>query len=358
MKSQILNYVLIFSLIVLVNACKSDIADPDPGPLPTSEFIYQVQTSIPADAPYAAAVNFAATSKNASSYVWDFGNKTFAYTANAEGQYLAYGTYKVSLTSINKAGITTKTELIVVTGPPIPKPQFIISFEGVSSSLQIKIQNTSTDAARYEWDFGDGQTSTSSNPVSHTYATPGSFRISLTAYNANDSKSNTARTSVVILDDRLLHGNTVNGKAWVFGTGTYLSPAFAGVQGTYYVIRGGSIAYTSTLQSCELNDSYTFKPSGEYLNDNKADARIVESGNECRTYRTIDASLWKLNRVSLTEFKLDLGNSYIGDIKTAEEGAIYDLVELKSTAIVLKYDRASTVQAGSLETVVMVFYPQ
>ncbi len=358
MKSQILNYALVFSLIVLISACKSDIADPDPGPLPTSEFIYQVQTSIPADAPYAAAVNFAATSKNASSYVWDFGNKTYAYTANAEGQYLAYGTYKVSLTSINKAGITTKTESIVVTGPPIPKLQFIISFEGVSSSLQIKLQNTSTDAARYEWDFGDGQTSTSSNPASHTYVTSGSFRISLTAYNANDSKSNTSRATVTVLDNRLLYGNVASGKAWIFGTGTYLSPAFAGAQGAYYVVRGGTISYTSTLQNCELNDIYTFKPSGEYVNDNKADARIIESGNECRSYVAQDPSLWKLIRVSLTEFKLDLGNSYIGDIKTAENGAIYDLVELKSTAIVLKYDRASTVQAGSLETVVMVFYPQ
>jgi hypothetical protein len=339
---------LILLLISIVFSCTEEIANPDPGSLPTSDFIYQVQRTIPADVNYVAAINFAATSKNASSYIWDFGNKTFAYTANAEGQYLAYGTYTVSLTSVNKAGVSTKTESIVVTGPPIPKSQFVISFEGVSSSLQIMLQNTSTDAARYEWDFGDGQTSTSANPQSHTYSAPGSYRVGLTSYNADDSKSNTIRTSIVVLDSRDLTGNSAGGKKWVFGTGT----------DAYYVIRGGSVAYTSTLQSCELNDTYTFKPNGEYVNDNNADARIAEQGNECRPYAPQDPSQWKLIRVSATQFEMDLGNSYIGDVKTAEEGAIYDLVELKSTAIVVRYQRSSAAQAGSLETVVMVFYPQ
>jgi PKD repeat protein len=350
--------ITIFFLVVLASSCQDEIADPDPGSLPVSDFIYQVQRNVPAGASYVAAVNFAATSKNASSYIWDFGNGTFAYTANAEGQYSEYGTYQVSLISVNRAGISTKTESIVVTGPPIPKAQFALSFDGVSNSLQVKIQNTSTDAARYEWDFGDGQTSTSSNPASHTFALPGSYRVGLTVYNADDSKINTFRTTVVVVDDRFLYGSTPSGKTWIFGTGTYLSPLSTVAQGTYYVIRGASIAYTSTLQSCELNDTYTFKPDGTYLNDNKSDARIVESGNECRAYAAQGPTLWKLNRMSLTGFQLTLGNSYIGDVKVADRGAVYDLVELKSTAMVLKYDRASTVQAGALETVVMVFYPQ
>jgi PKD repeat protein len=358
MKLRTFNSALIVSILIGSGACTNDIADPDPGLLPISDFIYQPQKSVPLNAAYVAAVNFAATSKNASSYVWDFGNNNYAYTANAEGQYLAYGTYKVSLTSINKAGISTKTESIVVAGPPIPKSQFILSFDNISSTLQIKIQNTSTDAARYEWDFGDGLTSTSANPGSHTYVTPGSYRMGLTVYNADDSKSNTYRITVAVLDDKFLHGNVSGGKTWVIGTGTYLSPAFVGAQGTYYIIRGGSIAYTATLQSCELNDTYMFKPTGEYINNNKLDARIAESGNECRAYLGRDPSTWKLIRKSATEFQLDLGSAYMGDVKPAESGFVYDVVELKNTSIVLKYDRVSAIQAGSLETVVMVFYPQ
>jgi len=357
MKPRIFNALFLF-LVILAYACKNEIADPAPGPLPTSDFIYQVQKTVPADATYIAAVNFAATSKNADTYIWDFGNKNYAYTANAEGQYISYGTYKVSLTSINKAGISTKTESIIVTGPPIPKSQFTLSFDDIVSSLQIKIQNMSTDAARYEWDFGDGQTSTSSNPISHTYTLPGSYRIGLTVYNADDSKSNTYRMTITVLDDRFLHGNVSIGKTWIFGTGTYISPAFPGSQGTYYIIRGESLAYTSTLQSCELNDTYLFQPTGQYTNDNKSDARIAESGNECRSYLARDPSNWKLIRKSPSEFQLDLGGSYIGDVKAGVNGFVYDVVELKNTSIVLRYDRPSTVQAGSLETVVMVFYPQ
>lgn len=358
MKFLFFKYSLLLLPLSILFSCTDEISNPDPGSLPSSDFIYQAQKNIPADAPYAAAVNFAATSKNATSYAWDFGNKTFAYTPNAEGQYLTYGTYKVSLTSINKAGISTKTETIIVTGPPIPKAQFILSFDDISSSLQVKIQNSSTDAVRYEWNFGDGQTSTATNPLAHTYSAAGSYRIGLTVYNADDSKSSTVRTTVVVLDNRDLTGNTAGGKNWIFGTGTYVSPLDPIARGTYYIIRGSSISYTSILQSCELNDIYTFKSTGEYSNDNKADARIADQGNECRGYAIQDPSLWKVIRVSPTEFKLGLGKSYIGDIKTAQEGAVYQLVELKSTSLVLKYDRASTIQAGALETVVMVFYPQ
>jgi len=353
------HHIALFVASVLLNtACNNDISKPDPGALPISDFIYQIQRTVPAGANYVAAVSLAATSKNAESYVWDFGNNTFAYTPNAEATYLEYGTYKVSLISINKAGINTKTESIVVTGPPIPKALFAISFENISSSLQVKLTNNSINAARYEWDFGDGLTSISSNPISHTYSTPGSYRVGLTVYNADDSRSNTSRFTVVVLDERFLHGNVAVGKSWIFGTGNYTSPAFANPQGTYYIIRGGSVAYTSTLQSCELNDVYIFKPTGDYLNNNQLDARILEEGNECTPYPARDPGFWRLVRKSFTEFQLDLGGTYIGDVKPAEAGYIYEVVELKNTSLVVRYSRPDITSTGAVETVVMVFYPQ
>jgi len=352
-------HIAVFVASVLLNtACNNDISNPDPGALPTSDFIYQVQKTVPAGANYVAAVSLAATSKNAESYVWDFGNKTFAYTPNAEATYLEYGTYNVSLISINKAGISTKTESIVVTGPPIPKALFSISFDNISSSLQVKLTNNSVNAARYEWDFGDGLTATSANPISHTFSAPGSYRMGLTVFNADDSRSNTFRLTVAVIDERFLHGNVAGGKSWIFGTGSYTSPASVDPQGTYYIMRGGSVAFTSTLQPCELNDVYVFKPTGDYLNNNQLDARILEAGNECRPYPARDPAFWKLVRKSFTEFQLDLGGTYMGDVKPAEAGYKYDLVELKNTSMVLRYARPDITSAGAVETVVMVFYPQ
>lgn len=49
--------------------------------------------------------------------------------------------------------------------------------------------------ASWHWDFGDGQTSTASNPV-HTYATPGPHTVTLTVVDENDGRSATKSRQV------------------------------------------------------------------------------------------------------------------------------------------------------------------
>lgn len=54
------------------------------------------------------------------------------------------------------------------------------SFEKYQNRVQFK-NNSSDKSVRYEWDFGDGQTSTEESPL-HVYAQSGSFTVRLTAY--------------------------------------------------------------------------------------------------------------------------------------------------------------------------------
>jgi PKD repeat protein len=65
-----------------------------------------------------------------------------------------------------------------------PKPKPVASFEvsTISGTVPLKIQitNTSENATRYEWNFGDGQTSNSQNP-SITYTVAGNYTITLKA---------------------------------------------------------------------------------------------------------------------------------------------------------------------------------
>ncbi|MDI3485794.1 MAG: large repetitive protein, partial [Methanolobus sp.] len=50
-------------------------------------------------------------------------------------------------------------------------------------SLTVQFTDISTNNPdSWEWDFGDGSSSTESNPV-HTYSTPGSYNVSLTVSN-------------------------------------------------------------------------------------------------------------------------------------------------------------------------------
>ena len=67
----------------------------------------------------------------------------------------------------------------------------------------VQVTNTSTNATSYLWNFGDGSpTSASTTPPLHTYTSPGTYTITLVAYNsAACTPSDTARLTVYVLPD-------------------------------------------------------------------------------------------------------------------------------------------------------------
>lgn len=74
--------------------------------------------------------------------------------------------------------------LVASCSPELPKAIFSYEVE----ELTVTFTNLSKDAVSYQWEFGDGQTSTEANPV-HTYAENGSYTVTLTATNkGGDSK--------------------------------------------------------------------------------------------------------------------------------------------------------------------------
>ena len=116
-------------------------------------------------------------------YSWDFGGETVSATVNgASVSNLVYaepGTYTVEVTAIaNGCEVTATEEVWVVAdpsigfqgGPPIGCPPHSVSFNNTSET-----ETTTT----YLWDFGDGTTSVSANPV-HVYENPGTYSVTLT----------------------------------------------------------------------------------------------------------------------------------------------------------------------------------
>jgi serine protease len=55
--------------------------------------------------------------------------------------------------------------------------------------------NTSSNASSYEWNFGDGASSTSTSPT-HTYSNLGSYNVSLTANSTAGNGTNSQTISV------------------------------------------------------------------------------------------------------------------------------------------------------------------
>jgi PKD repeat protein len=113
------------------------------------------------------------------SWEWDFGDGTSSTAQSPPHGYSAPGTYTVTLTASNAGGSTLVTKTVVVVNPPIA------SFTLVETELTVVFEDSSTgDPTSWEWDFGDGSSSTAQSP-SHTYDSAGSYAVTLIA--ANDA---------------------------------------------------------------------------------------------------------------------------------------------------------------------------
>ena len=127
-------------------------------------------------------VNFSNNTIDATNYLWEFGDGMLSQLPTPTYTYYTPGTYRVKLTATGPGGtsIADNVEIVVFEKPfaqfeVVPKVIFIPGERPV-------FINRSIGATRYEWDFGDGNSSTDFSP-SHQYQQPGVFTISLWVVN-------------------------------------------------------------------------------------------------------------------------------------------------------------------------------
>jgi len=137
-------------------------------------------------------VAFNNTSANATAYVWTFGDGNTSTNVSPSNTYTNVGTNTVTLQAIGSGAtnILTLTNYIVVS--PLPVAAFTAAPTNGWSPLTVNFTNASTNAASYVWNFGDGTTSTSVNPV-HTYTATnsGPYTVTLQAINYGVTNSKT-----------------------------------------------------------------------------------------------------------------------------------------------------------------------
>ena len=106
------------------------------------------------------------------------------------GAFNAAGTYTVSATS--SCSSATMSGNVVITAVAAVSASFTSSI----TNQDVTFTNTSSNATSYSWDFGDqSSASTEINPT-HTYATTGTYTVTLTA--SNNCGSDTATTSITV----------------------------------------------------------------------------------------------------------------------------------------------------------------
>ncbi|MFA5212574.1 MAG: DUF2341 domain-containing protein, partial [Methanoregula sp.] len=127
---------------------------------------------------------------NPTSWSWDFGDGATSTEQNPVHSYAANGNYTINLTVSNSYGSTScvKTDYITV-GSGVPIGNFTATLTNGYAPLHIQFIDISTvNPTSWAWDFGDGATSTSQNPI-HTYGAVGNYTVTLTATNGYGSNT-------------------------------------------------------------------------------------------------------------------------------------------------------------------------
>ena len=139
------------------------------------------------------------------SWQWDFGDGASSNIQSPAHTYTGSGNYNVTLRLTNSFGCIKA----------LSKPQYVKISSGVHAAfsntmpaacnppVNINFQNlsTGTGVLSYQWSFGDGGTSTLTNP-SHTYNTPGLFTVRLITV------SNVGCTDTIIKTNLITIGTT------------------------------------------------------------------------------------------------------------------------------------------------------
>lgn len=126
-------------------------------------------------------VNFTDLSINTpTSWDWDFNDGGTSTEQNPTHTFVEDGTYSVCLTASNAEGDATVCKDVTISNTPKTP---VVDFSYAISGTTVTFTDLSTNLPDYwDWDFGDGGSSTEQNP-SHFYPAPTAYTVCLTAGN-------------------------------------------------------------------------------------------------------------------------------------------------------------------------------
>ncbi|HOK90731.1 MAG TPA: PKD domain-containing protein, partial [Candidatus Hydrogenedentes bacterium] len=138
------------------------------------------------------------------SWLWDFGDGQTSTLQSPSHTYNTAGTYTVTLTVSTGAGSDNevKSNFITVNAPTPPTADFDAWPLAARVGIPVQFYDLSTAGSRpitaWQWDFGDGETSTDRSPR-HAYAAPGTYTISLTVTATDSTQDSITRSAYVLV---------------------------------------------------------------------------------------------------------------------------------------------------------------
>lgn len=155
-------------------------------------------------------LTFEVTENSTSHFIWDYNLTQTSVIADNNSHQLTLeftqaGTYNIQVVEFNSILCAGDTIPFTVIVDEYPSPDFIAN----TIDYQVDFTNNTTNGFTYEWDFGDGQTSTDNQPT-HTYLENGDYEVTLTAYSENGCESTYTETVSISVSLADINNNEFN----------------------------------------------------------------------------------------------------------------------------------------------------
>lgn len=252
----------IYLRVIDGNGCDHDTTmQVDVLPLPTPDFTVNRRVGC---APQ--AIQFTSTSTSnfpIVSWEWDFGDGNTGTGQSVSHTYSTDGVFTISLVITDANGCSdtlTRPDYIRLTHP---EADFVWTPSAGCPGLSVDFTDASivdTTINQWQWNFGDGTTSTLQNPV-HVYNTPGAYTVTLTVTNVLNCSDTEIKTNII--------------EVYTPPTAGFLTNTAAGCMPLTVNFTNASVGGTASIVSYNwnfgdgstsglLNPSHTFSQAGTY----------------------------------------------------------------------------------------------
>lgn len=261
-------------------------------------------------------LTFTNQSVGANSYNWNFGNTNTSTTTNPTQQYINNSgvnqTYTVQLVAINSVSCTDTLKVPVVIHPK-PNYNIIASPDSGCAVLSVSFQPIVT-AVNYNWNFGDGNTSTGSG-TSHNFVNVGSTNMSyivqLIASDASGCKD-TAQKTIKVFPKPVALFTATPTTVFVPSEEIEFNNLSSGNISNYWIFGDGG---TST----DKDPEHTYAVEGEYQV-----TLIITNNNGCKDTFNLPEKIMALEESGIT-----VPNAFTPNLAGANGGA-YDRNDLSN----------------------------
>lgn len=164
----------------------------------------QTKFNVPDQACVTELINFENTSSQIPvSVLWNLGDGTSSQLNRFQKSYPSIGTYPVKMIATFRDCKDSISKNLIINSKP--RSDFrAINTVACKAPLTVQFQDASIAAVSWKWDFGDGSSSTNSNPQ-HTYQSDGEYTVQLIVTNASGCSDTIVKKSLVRIAPPILN---------------------------------------------------------------------------------------------------------------------------------------------------------